>query len=221
MDLGSLAPDFGAISVKCIKSNMVQPTPSVGLEVGGVRTWDLWDLSLLSCPCTNLCESKRVQFSWFLGSTQISHPSKADPTHLLYSSADGWQTFLLLIICLPVCRQIVLQIVLLGGLSNSRNAAFVRVFSVVFCLKASLSCCSFFSGFQLIISRVRRCCGESRAFPSLRAAAEALELQVQGWLSTTPCAALSQPLRTSSSLQGLLSSEAWMWQVVGAFWLCC
>lgn len=106
-------------------------------------------------PCTNLCESECVQVSCFLGNTQISHPSKTDPTHLLYSSADGWQTFSLLIICLPVCRQIVLQIVLLGGVSNSGNAAFVRVFSVVFCLKASLSC-SFFSGLQLIISWVRR-----------------------------------------------------------------
>lgn len=28
--LGNLAPDFGAVLVKCIKSTMVQPTPSVG-----------------------------------------------------------------------------------------------------------------------------------------------------------------------------------------------
>ena len=39
--LGNLAPGFGAILVKSVKSNMVQPTLSVGLEVGGVRAWDL------------------------------------------------------------------------------------------------------------------------------------------------------------------------------------
>lgn len=39
--LENLAPDFGAILVKSVKSNMGQPTLSVGLEVGSVRAWDL------------------------------------------------------------------------------------------------------------------------------------------------------------------------------------
>lgn len=44
--------------------------------------------------------------------------------------------------------------------------------------------------------------GENRAFPSRGAAAEALELQVQGWLSTNPCAVVSQSVKTSSCPSG-------------------